>query len=569
MLFLLILAALSFEEVPLSLGVTERCSLIDVDGDGWLDLVSGSHVFENQHGQKFVRTTGSVFYDCSFSVWADLNNDGELDALAINRQTPAEFANAPKHHRVFLARQWLNSDEFARPDNWNTLGVALSDLDRDGKLDVAFGQAYVDESKGYEAQQMRVFSGLGDGHFSEKTGEWGFLTSGPPGAANGGRPLYGLSAADLDNDGFPELLGAAYGRQWNTLWKRGAAPAYSECGAKYALDGDSLRHGKYSEATREKFRKRNEPRPDEMPYRSNGNTFSLAPADFDNDGDLDVFSADITHSWAGDSSDLSALLVNRLETYQEPFFERCIEVLAQPDPETGFRARPTRGLARDHAPQAPSNWNQGDLQAHWADLDCDGLLDLIVCESDYPGNRLRIFLQNQDHSFREAEKELGIEFNNCPGLAVGDVDRDGDPDLITTGTQTRWPAARSKPELVLWRNQSSNPSLNLRLVGDGQTANRDAIGARVYLETDQGTQMREVQGSYGHWGQQTQPGEVHFGLGTSTPKTLRIVWPNREASQAKLENPPAQGWLVVEQKGGELWRSGHFQAAGWRRSWSP
>ncbi len=564
MLFLLLLAALTFEREPLDSIPSGRCSLIDVDGDGWLDLVNGSTVYENQHGAKFVRA-GSQFYDCSFSVWADFNNDGELDALAITRQTPAEFAKAPKHHRVFLTRKLLDSQEFERPDNWNTLGVALADLDRDGKLDVAFGQAYVDESKGYEAQQMRIFSGTGAGHFTEKTGEWGFLTPGPPGAANGGRPLYGLSAADLDNDGFPELLGAAYGRQWNTMWQRKERPFYSEVAAKYGLDGDSIRHGKYSEVTREKFRKRNEPRPDELPFRSNGNSFCLAPADFDNDGDLDVFSADITHSWAGDSSDLSALLINRLETFQEPLFERCIEVLAAPDPDTGFAARPTRGLARDHAPQPPTNWNQGDLQAHWADLDCDGLLDLLVCESDYPGNRLRIFLQNPDHSFREAEKELGIDFNNCPGVAVGDVDRDGDPDLIATGTQTRWPQARPKPELVLWRNGSSNPSLNLRLVGDGKTANRDAIGARVYLETDQGTQMRELQGSYGHWGQQTQPGEVHFGVGSSTPKRVRIVWPDRDRSQTVIDSPPSAGWLVVEQARGETGRSTVFQAAFWRR----
>ncbi|MBX3167171.1 MAG: CRTAC1 family protein [Candidatus Eremiobacteraeota bacterium] len=547
------------EQVP-----AERCNLIDVDGDGWLDVCAKNQVFLSLRGAGWGpgRELGPGL---SYCVWADLDSDGRLDGLGITRQTAAEFAQTPRHHRVFLSGQWLDSQEFALPFHWNTLGVALSDLDRDGKLDVAFGQAYMDESKGYEAQQMRVYAGHGDGRFVEKTEEWGFLTPGPPGAANGGRPLYGLSAADLDNDGFPELLGAAYGRQWNTLWKRGVEAVYSECGAKYGLDGDSIRHGQYSEATREKFRQRNQPRPDELPFRSNGNTFCLAPADFDGDGDLDVFSADITHSWAGDSSDLSALLINRWETFQEPFFERCIEVLAEPDPETGFAARPTRGLARDHAPQPATNWNQGDLQAHWVDLDCDGRLDLIVCESDYPGNRLRIFLQNSDHSFREAEKELGIDFNNCPGVAVGDLDRDGDPDLITLGTRTRWPEARPKPELVLWRNGSANASLNLRLVGDGKTANRDAIGARIYLETDQGTQMRELQGSYGHWGQQTQPGEAHFGLGGALPKKIRIVWPDRAASQTLIENPPTGGWLVIHQAGGESARMNRFEAGKWIR----
>jgi hypothetical protein len=564
MLFWWLLSILPFEKAPLTLPA-ERCTLIDVDGDGWLDLCSKSQVFLNQKGSGFGTYPGAMIHPkgCSFAIWADFNNDGELDALAVTRQTPAEFAQEPLHHRIFLSKNWLDSPEFARPDNWNTLGAVIVDLDRDGRLDLAFGQAYVDESKGYEAQQMRVFAGRGDGTFEEKTESWGFLTPGPPGAANGARPLYGLSAADLDHDGYPELLGAAYGRQWNTLWKRAGTAFYSECAAKYGLDGDAIRHGQYSQATREKFRQRNEARPDELPFRSNGNTFCLAPADFDNDGDLDVFSADITHSWAGDSSDLSALLINRLETFQEPFFERCIEVLAVADPETGFKARPMRGLARDHSPQPHSNWNQGDLQAHWADLDCDGLQDLIICESDYPGNHLRIFLQNQDHTFREAEKELGVEFNNCPGLAVGDVDRDGDPDLVTLGTRTRWAEARPAPELVLWRNQNSNPSLNVRLLGDGRSANRDAIGARVYLETDQGTQMREVQGSYGHWGQQTQPGEVHFGLGSSRPKMLRVVWPDRAATETRIQ-APAAGWLVVEQGKGERARMSRFDAGRWR-----
>ena len=587
-ILLLLTAALTFEKIPLAQAPPGRALLIDVDQDGWLDLCVGGdsyQVFPNQRGQAFGAPWKPFFEErLAFAVWGDLDNDGHLDALAVARQSSAESG---LHPRVRRNGKLLASEEFRRADPWNTLGAVLADLDLDGKLDLALAQAYVDESKGYDAQQMRVYAGLGTGTFAEKTGPWGFLTAGPPGTASGGRPLYGLSASDLDNDGYPELLGAAYGRQWNTLWKRspsaaspldppaqdqgGAAaspldpPAYFECAAKYGLDGDSIRHGRYSEATREKFRARQQPRPDELPYRSNGNTFCLAPADFDGDGDWDVFSADITHSWAGDSSDLSALLINRLETFQQPFLERCIEVLSEPDAETGFQARPTRGLARDHKPQPSTNWNQGDLQAHWADLDCDGLLDLIVCESDYPGNRLRVFLQQPDHSFREAEKELGLDFPNCPGVALGDYDRDGDPDLVATGTRTRWPEARPAPELVLWRNQSSNPSLNIRLQGDGQNANRDAIGARVFLTTDQGTQSREMQGPYGHWGQQTQPGEVHFGLGSAHPRKILIVWPDRRHSETVIDHPPAQGWLVVRQGQGEAARLDTFDPKRWLR----
>ena len=491
-----------------------RSQLIDVDQDGWLDLCIAHRTYLHQPDGSYREKV--IHSEASFLIWGDLDNDGQLDAVPIQR-TPH-----------------------------NTVAAVLADLDKDGYLDLALANSYKDESKSLDAWPMSVYRGP---DFQDVTEEWGMATPGPPGAANAARPLFGLTATDLDNDGFPELLGAAYGRQWNSLWKREATPYYNECAAKFGLDGDAIRHGKYSHNKRS----------DELPYRSNGNTFCLAPADFDDDGDWDVFSADITHSWAGDSSDLSALLINRLESFQVPFFERQIELVD--DPETGFRARPMRGLQRDHAPQTAARWNQGDLQAHWADLDQDGHLDLLICESDYPHNHLRVFLQNPDHTFREAEQQLGLNFNNCAGLALGDVDRDGDLDLVTTGTRTRWPEARQQPEMVLWTNQSNRKALWIKLIG--HSANRSAIGARLFLTTNQGGQNRAIDGPYGHWGQQTQPGEVHFGLGTATPQSLRVVWPDSVNSQSSYDHLPSSGWVIIDQEKGVIHASKTFEAEPW------
>ena len=584
-------------EAGLSKAPAGRAQWIDVDQDGWLDLcvcgedasAAGSYrVFLNRGGRGLEEATAATgllqaypngaLPQINFILWGDLNNDGCLDAVAVARQNPADFAREPHSHRIYLGNgrgnfRPVDSQEsgLQRPENMNTLGGVLSDLDVDGRLDVAFAQAYLNEGKGLEAQQMRVYRGLG-GKFVEMTREWGFLTPGPPGAANGARPLYGLTATDLNNDGYPELLGAAYGRQWNTLWMRSPQRAYySECAAKHAMDGDAIRHGQYSEATRAKFRKRNEERPDELPYRANGNNFCLAPADFDGDGDIDLFDAAITHSWAGDSSDLSALLINRLETFKEPFFERCLEVLHESDPETGFKARPTRGLARNHAPQPPENWNQGDLQAYWGDLNNDGLLDLVVCESDYPHNRLRVFLQKADHTFYEAEKELGLDWPNCPGIALGDFNRDGSLDIAALGTRNRWPEARPKNELTLWQNTAppENGFLCVRLIGDGHGSNSNAIGARLFLTTDQGQQSRELTGPYGHCGQQSQPDEAHFGLGTGHPTSLRIVWADAQRSETVISGLPSRGWLVVEQSMGVRAKMTEFDARRWTNRQNP
>jgi hypothetical protein len=129
---------------------------------------------------------------------------------------------------------------------------------------------------------------------------------------------------------------------------------------------------------------------------------------------------------------------------------------------------------------------------------------------------------------------------NSPGVALGDYDGDGDIDILATGSTTRWPQARAKPALALFENHLASPSngyLKLRLIGNGVTTNTNAIGARVTLVTSDGrTQTREVSGPYGHWAAQTEPGEVHFGLGTATVSSIKIVWPNALHTQTVFTN---------------------------------
>jgi hypothetical protein len=536
-----------------------RSQLIDVDGDGFVDVIVNAPTFrvllstpgKDGAARTFVdRTDASGLNDRQHSqlLWGDLDNNGTLDVVSIVTQTAAQFAKEPQTYAVYLGDGHgkftrLPTSGLEQPRHTATHAGVLADLDLDGKLDVAFGNQY--DGDGLVAQPMRVFRGDGTGKFADVTEAWGFPTQTvAPGAAHAPRPLYGLTAADLNNDGYPELIGAAYGRQWNTVWMRTPERAvYDDIAAAVGVDGDAIRHGRYSDAVKQSQKARGIDRDDEPPFRTGGNTFALVPADFDNDGDLDLFSAEITHWWAGDSSDLSTLLVNELkEKGGLPVFERQLETLAEPDPETGRRDRPGRGLARDHDGQKPTNWNQGDLQAHWADLDNDGLLDLIVCESDYPQNRLRLFVQKPDHTFAERSREVGLVWPNCPGVAVGDFDNDGNLDLLATGSTTRWPQARPKPSLALFENTFAPPEngwLVVKVVGNGTTANRSGYGARVTLTTDDGrVQTREISGPYGHWSAQAEPGLAHFGLGRAKPTKLTVTWPDakRTTTEAAVPN---------------------------------
>ena len=74
------------------------------------------------------------------------------------------------------------------------------------------------------------------------------------------------------------------------------------------------------------------------------------------------------------------------------------------------------------------------------------------------------------------------------GLAVGDIDNDGDLDLLV---------ANNGQAAELLRNDGGNRgnALLLRLIGLG--ANRDAIGVRIRVTTGSRTQRRDVKAGSG------------------------------------------------------------------------
>ncbi len=289
-------------------------------------------------------------------------------------------------------------------------------------------------------------------------------------------------------------------------------------------------------------------RDDEPPFRANGNTFDVAIGDIDNDGDFDAFVSTIIHNWAGDSSDRSRFLVNRLRETGTVTFDS------------------PKNLSVDRVPAIVTpenrNFNQGDIFAELADLNNDGRLDLILCSSDYSDppphdERLRIYLQQADGSFVDETAKLGIDHLGGGQPTLFDFDHDGDLDLVVGQTFNRLNAERRReaglangtltadspadakptPRLRLYRNTLADDSagLVLRLIGDPtQNVTRDAYGAivraAVDLDNDPTTPdvwlHRQLLGPGGHAGKRSDS-IVHFGLGQATQvNALEIIWPN-------------------------------------------
>jgi hypothetical protein len=112
------------------------------------------------------------------------------------------------------------------------------------------------------------------------------------------------------------------------------------------------------------------------------------------------------------------------------------------------------------------------------------------------------------------------------GLAMGDLDNDGDLDLVFANTNE--PAA-----VLLNSGDASAHWLKLQLVGT--VSNRDAIGARCVIHTSDGTQLRHRYGGGSYLSSSDRV--VHFGITSrATLESIEIHWPSGVVTKLNGEN---------------------------------
>jgi Tfp pilus assembly protein PilF/peroxiredoxin len=132
-----------------------------------------------------------------------------------------------------------------------------------------------------------------------------------------------------------------------------------------------------------------------------------------------------------------------------------------------------------------------------------------------------VLLRNNGRgSFDEVSGTVGLDLDqDGRSFSVFDYDGDGDPDLVLL-------APRSSPQLRLFRNDFADGSAALALRLGGTKGNRDAVGARVTVETDQLRRTRIVQIGSGFLSQHSK--ELLFGLGKSERVVkVTVAWPGR------------------------------------------
>ena len=197
------------------------------------------------------------------------------------------------------------------------------------------------------------------------------------------------------------------------------------------------------------------------------------------------------------------------------------------------------------------------------DVDLDTDLDLLLANGNvieqialmHDGvtfrERPQLFLNRGDGVFDEFVAEAGPLSQKllARGLAVGDVDRDGDLDVLMT--ENNGPAH-------LWRNDHDGVAY-LRVHLQGTESNRDAVGARVLATADGLTMKRTVRAGSSYASQSEKT--LTFGLGRPREvSSLEVRWPSGRVERFESV-APGQEVLLVEGSGELLPRSSRRNVA--------
>jgi len=465
-------------------------ALIDYDGDGLTDVyvVSGfelderngrtriphrNALYRNLGGMKFKNVAAQAGVDAAawgYGVCAgDFDGDGRLDLYVTNYGTNLLYRN--KGDGTF---EEVAAKAGVAVEGWST-GCAFLDADGDGDLDLYVAR-YVtapwDEvlnprlfltwrgvakvmlgPAGLPGADDLYFENRGDGTFVEKTAPMG-LSDTIHGYG------FGVVATDYDGDGWPDIL-VANDSNPNFLYHNRGGHGFESVGltAGVALNGEGRAQA----------------------------GMGADSGDYDGDGRLDIAVATFAF-------DHNSLFHNLGDGGFEDVSQQA--GLAIPDAQQ----RMTWGLA-------------------FLDADLDGALDLFFAHGhlfpqvdQYPAlhesyaQKNQIF-QNENGRFRDvsASAGRGLAVLKCNrAVAVGDLDNDGDPDLVVS-------AVDEPPTLLENTQRTGNHWLGVQL--RKPSGNRFAIGARVTVTADGRRQVREVRSGGGYLSQNDL--RPLFGLGRS------------------------------------------------------
>ena len=423
--------------------------------------------------------------------WVDVNNDGFTDCQITNGPS------AGQNNMLYLndgvgGFTTLTVDTIVK-DKKSSDGATWADMDNDGDMDCFIANWY--------NQNNMLYTNNGTGTFTQ-------ISSGPTVNDFG----YSETAAwgDYDNDGFVDLyVTNSGGVKKNFLYHNNGNNTFTKIiTGTLVNDANESRCVNWTDIDNDSDLDlfiTNESNQNEDLYRNDGNgvftkltagtllhnggsTMSGSWADYDNDGDLDVF-------LANDGS------------------SNC---LFRNDGNFNF----TKIIS-----DTVSKTNGHSFSSSWSDIDNDGDIDLFVTNAF--GTTLKqlnyFYTNNGNGTFtRNSTDIIGKDSTWAYGCAFGDYDNDGFEDLAVATTRYQ---TVDRNDLLYHNNGNSNKWITIKLVG--MQANKAAIGTKIRIKAiingNSVWQMREISAQNSYCSQNDI--RAHFGLGNAIQvDSIKVEW---------------------------------------------
>lgn len=393
-------AGIISEEDSWSTGVT----MADVNADGWLDIYvcRVNHLSKTGHNLLYINQQNGTFqeqsqrYGLNFeglsthAAWLDYDLDGDLDLYLLNHAIHSRESYVPSWRRMIDAPKV--GDKFYRQDDGYFvsiaaeagiyssalgygLGVAVSDLNRDGWPDLYIGNDFHEDDYLYLNRQQGTF----------RESLWSAI-------GHTSRSTMGVDIADLNNDGWPEII-ALDMLPPDLATQRTAGNSNADTRMRVLID-----FGYGPQVPRNTLQLHRGLDPDGSPFFSEIATFagmdatdwSWAPlaGDFDGDGWKDLY---ITNGIPGRPNDL-----DYIEYVAAPNIQYILSE-GSPAEEAEVALRMPSAVVPNYAFQGSPTLRFKDVSAAWGidqhvisngaaygDLDLDGDLDLVVNALNHP-----------------------------------------------------------------------------------------------------------------------------------------------------------------------------------------
>ena len=558
----------AFLEQPLRFGMIRYgpggIAAADYDNDGFYDLFIpdgvSSRLLRNRGDGTFEDVTERAglggLDGVSAAVFADYDNDGWKDLFVSRTFRPNQLFhnNGDGTFTDVTARSGLGEDCCTTVASWG-------DYDNDGWLDLYVGR-YLDPREripttfyARNGEPNRLYHNNGDGTFTDVTEQAGVGDTGL---------CLGSAWGDYDGDGHPDLFVVNdFGR--STLYHNNGDGTFEDV----TVAAGALAYGA---------------------------GMSASFGDYDNDGLLDLYTADIRseHAWFAAPPTVGRYMANSwkqgvwrtdMPLYWQIFRQsgfHFVDVFREMAAGNHLLRNRGDGTFEDVSARAGANpvgWFWGSV---FADFDNDGWLDLYSAngwvygergteieleflnnvvgrQRDYKTGvffdprhfgdrswhgweRNRHLRNNGDGTFQEIGRGAGTDLlTNSRGVAVADFWNRGALDLAVAANGGRH---------ALLRNEVGVRRHWLQVELTGVRTNRDAVGARVEVVAGGVRQLREVSAGDGYASQSTL--RLHFGLGeAAVAEELTVRWPASGLVE-RFENVAGDRIVALAEGSGQL-----------------